>query len=504
MAEPMPLRCVIYCRISQDRESEEKGVIRQEEDCRELAAAFGWEVISVYVDNDISASTRSKKKRPDFDRMIAAVQAGTVDVIVSYSNGRLTRRPLELEDLIQLHEKTHVLIHTVKSGNDDLSTADGRMVARIKAAVDAAEVERTAERVERAARQRREEGRLHGGARTFGYIHPSEENGYGYCQVIDEVAQKALKEGIKVLIETGKVSKVRDLWRKMGVKTPMGKEWTNEGNVARTLRNPRIAGLVAHDGRVVGEGKWPAVITRAEHEAVLNALGDRGVYYPATGSRSRVRRYLLPGFVYCVCGSAMSAQVYNAPEGKTGSLNRYLCVKQRGGCGKCARSRPWLDEVIREYVAGAIEGKLSPPDEEPLDDPNPAIESEVGELEKAIRRVQSGLTRGIFTEDEAMEEIIPLRQQIQELRAKQGELAKQAALAPIDKEEELDDWLDDDPETLHHRREILGRYVKMIIVKPVGKGATQGWDGPPIDSIVIVPVKRRAYVGFAGSIEEAQ
>ncbi|NMO54145.1 recombinase family protein [Actinoplanes sp. TBRC 11911] len=138
MDEAVPLRCVIYCRISQDRESDEKGVTRQEEDCRALALAHGWEVVRVFVDNDLSASTRSKKKRRGYDSMIRAVNAGTVDVIVSYSNGRLTRRPLELEDLIKLHEQTNVLIHTVKSGNDDLSTADGRMVARIKAAVDAA------------------------------------------------------------------------------------------------------------------------------------------------------------------------------------------------------------------------------------------------------------------------------------------------------------------------------------------------------------------------------
>lgn len=222
--------------------------------------------------------------------MVAAVNARRVDVIVSYSNNRLTRRPLELEDLIQLHEKTGVLIHTVKSGNDDLSTADGRMVARIKAAVDAAEVERTAERVARAARQRREEGRIHGGARTFGYVHGSP---LGYCQEIDPLAAKAIREGMEVLFLTGRVSEVRKLWQRLGVPTPLGKEWRNDGNVARTLRNPRIAGLVAHDGEIVGEGNWPAIITRAEHEAILEALGARGA--KGKGGPPRPRKYLLPG-----------------------------------------------------------------------------------------------------------------------------------------------------------------------------------------------------------------
>ncbi|MFC7276181.1 recombinase family protein [Paractinoplanes rhizophilus] len=487
----MPLRCAIYCRISQDRESEEKGVQRQEEDCRKLAAQRGWEIVRVFIENDVSASTRTKKKRPEYDRMIAACEAGVVDVIVAYSNGRLTRRPLELEDLIKLHEKTGVLINTVKSGDDNLGTADGRMVARIKAAVDAAEVERSAERVARAARQRREEGRLHGGARTFGYIHPTKENGYGYCQVIDPVAADAIKKGMQVLFDTGKVSEVRNLWQRMRVKTPLGKEWRNEGNVARTLRNPRIAGLVVHDGEIVGEGNWPAIISRAEHEAIVAALGDRGKKYKATGSRTRARRYLLPGFVYCICGSPMSAQVYKpAEESVNRGLDRYLCVKQRGGCGKVSRSKPWLDEVVRQYVAGAIEGRVSVPEGLADGDPNPAIEAEIRELEKQIKRIQGGQITGIFTDDEALDQIIPRREQIKELRAKQGEMAREAAMDKVDPEEELEDWLDEDPETLHHRREILGRYVKRIIVKPVGKGGSQGWGGPPVDSISIVPVER--------------
>jgi DNA invertase Pin-like site-specific DNA recombinase len=478
------LRCVIYCRISEDREGEEKGVNRQEEDGRELAATHGWEVVRVFVDNDLSASTRSKKKRPDYDAMVAYVTAGLADVIVSYSNGRLTRRPLELEDLIQLHEKTGVQIHTVKSGNDDLSTADGRMVARIKAAVDAAEVERTAERVGRAARQRREEGRLHGGARTFGYVHPTPENGYKYCHVIDEVAANAIREGMKVLLLTGKVTEVRNLWIRMGVPTPMGKEWRNEGNVARTLRNPRIAGLVAHDGQVTGEGNWPAIITREEHEAILGVLGTRGA--KTKGGPPRARKYLLPGFAYCACGTPMSAQVYVPVEGKTGGFDRYVCVRQRGGCGKCSRQRPWLEDVVREWVSGAIEGRSIVP-AEPVDDPNPAIEAEIRNLEEGIKRLRSAVAKGVFTDDEAMDEIIPMREGIAALREKQGERAKEAAMIAVDHDEELEDWLDEDHESLHRRREILGRYVKMVIVKPVGKGGSSGWGGPPMDSVIIVP-----------------
>src|SRR5690606_13244546 len=118
----MSKRAAIYCRISRDAEQEGLGVARQEEDCRALVARHGWTLVEPpYVDNDISASTLSRKARPAYEAMLAAVRAGEVDVIVAYSNSRLTRRPLELEDLITVHDQHGAVIHTVVSGNDDLA-----------------------------------------------------------------------------------------------------------------------------------------------------------------------------------------------------------------------------------------------------------------------------------------------------------------------------------------------------------------------------------------------
>jgi site-specific DNA recombinase len=81
--------------------------------------------------------------------MLESAHRGEFDVILSYSNSRLTRRLREYLDLIDLYEKTGVLICTCVSGDDDLSTADGRMVAKIKASVDEAEADKISERVNR-------------------------------------------------------------------------------------------------------------------------------------------------------------------------------------------------------------------------------------------------------------------------------------------------------------------------------------------------------------------
>jgi D-arabinose 1-dehydrogenase-like Zn-dependent alcohol dehydrogenase len=66
------------------------------------------------------------------------------------------------QELIRRYERTGVRLATVVSAEDDLSTADGRMVARIKASMDAAEAERISERTPAGQP-------MTGGGRPFGY-----------------------------------------------------------------------------------------------------------------------------------------------------------------------------------------------------------------------------------------------------------------------------------------------------------------------------------------------
>lgn len=49
------LRVVLYVRISSDPGGLEKGVDRQEADCRALAKSLGWTVVRVFRENDTSA-----------------------------------------------------------------------------------------------------------------------------------------------------------------------------------------------------------------------------------------------------------------------------------------------------------------------------------------------------------------------------------------------------------------------------------------------------------------
>src|SRR5690625_5242923 len=63
------LRAVVYVRISDDPEGTERGVDRQEADCRAYAAARGWEVVAVFRENDMSAFKQRTITLPSGERV---------------------------------------------------------------------------------------------------------------------------------------------------------------------------------------------------------------------------------------------------------------------------------------------------------------------------------------------------------------------------------------------------------------------------------------------------
>ena len=78
--------------------------VAQLADCEQLADRRGWKVVERYVDADISAY--SGKPRPEYLRMLDDIEAGAVEAVVVYHADRLHRHPRELEDFIDLCQRS--------------------------------------------------------------------------------------------------------------------------------------------------------------------------------------------------------------------------------------------------------------------------------------------------------------------------------------------------------------------------------------------------------------
>lgn len=371
----------IYCRISDDRESRRLGVERQEQDCRALAEQRGYNVEQVFIENDLSASTRSTKRRPLFEEMLEACEEGSFDAIVAYSSSRLTRRPRENERLIELYERHGVHINYVNTSDNDLGTARGRRRARDDAARDAEEAEEISERVARASLQRAQQGRSNGGPRAFGWQrdNPSELDPYEHAIKL-EIAER-------ILAGESQLSVARDLTAR-GVPTaswhpPLTLKPWKQTVLRKMLTNWRQCGLRVYNGEILGKADWQPAL----EEPVVRQLRDLLLEPDRLTRPTTATRHLLTGLALCgECDRPVSIKIM-----KRAGEPRYLTYR----CNECRLSR--AVEPVNEYVSGYIVGLLENLDTKPDPGVDPAA---VEAAEKLRRRIEG--TQQAFADDDTM------------------------------------------------------------------------------------------------------
>ncbi|WP_323099831.1 recombinase family protein [Intrasporangium sp. YIM S08009] len=334
------MRAVVYVRISSDPNGKGLGVARQEKACRERAASLGWDVVAVYTDNDVSASTG--KRRPAYEAMLADLETGVAQAVIVWDLDRLTRRPIEIEHFIDLADRKKIALASI-GGDVDLSTDNGRMFARIKGAVARAEVERKSARQRAANDQRAERGDPFTGRRPFGY----RDGG----RTVDEAEAQEFRTAVQDLLSGRSLRAIVRGMNDRGAVTTAGNPWRTT-ELRRLLLNPRHAGLRVHRGEIFGEGNWPPIIDVDTHRAVVAMLRD-----PSRHRAGRPRRYLLTGVARCgTCGG----RIYGVTEPR-GPL--YYCETRRHVARRAEEIDDWVAlAVIERLTRSDARTLFAPPD----------------------------------------------------------------------------------------------------------------------------------------------
>jgi site-specific DNA recombinase len=320
----------VYARISQDREGDAAGVERQVEDAIALAQARGFTVTDRFIDNDLSAF--SGRLRPEWERLLAEIAAGNVTNVVAWASDRLYRRTIDQLTLMEAVRKAGGSILTVKDGDVNPKSAEGRMRMTILASVSEFESSRKSERVSRAAEQRAATGRPHGRP-SFGWrLGPAGEWELDHDQaaLVREAAARVLRgESCGTIIAD---------WNRQGLATAAGADRWDHRALRKVLRRPANAGLRIHRDRIAGNGTWPPILDLETWEAVVSRLGARG------GQR-RPRRYLLTGGVAC------------AEDGE-----RMVGHKQKSEAYECIACHRRIDAArLDEHVTDLVLSKLTTP-----------------------------------------------------------------------------------------------------------------------------------------------
>lgn len=330
----------IYCRISRDRAGAGLGVERQEKECRALAEKLGIAVAAVLVDNDMSAYS-TRKPRPAYERLLDGIKAGSYSAVIAWHPDRLHRAPKELERFIDIVEAAGIPVRTVQGGEYDLSTAAGRMGARIVGAVARHESEHRSERLKSKHRELAEKGLPGGGDRRYGY----EPGG----MVVREHEAEIVREMCRRLVSGDSNNGIaRDL-NQRGELSTTGKPWTS-AMIRQTILRPRNIGMHARYGKenrpvITGPAAWPAIVPEELWAAACSVIKD-----PARRTiTTNARRHLLSGIARCgVCGARMASTRHFSGRPLYQCKGPHTCV---------GRDQARVDAL----VVGAVIERLSEP-----------------------------------------------------------------------------------------------------------------------------------------------
>ena len=462
------LQAVIYCRISLDRSGKALGVEQQERDCRALADRLGLPVREVYIDNDISASSYSKKVRPGYRRMLRDLQVAPADIVCMHTD-RLYRQPRELEDLVDAVEKLSITVHTVQAGEIDLSTGSGQMVARMLGAAAAHESRRMSERRMARKQAQRLAGEYGGGPRPFGFESD------GVTVKLDEAER--IRQAVMNLLAGRTLYSLVSEWNAAGVRTSTGVRWAAR-QLSRVLVRARNAALIEHDGEIIGNAVWPAIISEDELRAVRAVLRN-----PARKiSPGPARKHLLSGYLRCgVCGGPMVVSYSGGVRGRA----VYRCTPGNGP-GHVSRTVAALDEYVTRMVLGYLsqpENVIPPPGEDTTlaHTRLAAITAELDELAELVGQQQISARQMAIASAPLEAEAQKLRERIDAALVVDALGAFRGAEDPAEVWEQLD---------LDRCRNVVSRLVASITVNPAPKGRPRGWvPGQPYfdaDSIEVV------------------
>lgn len=351
-----PRAVAVYARISSDPSGTALGVARQVKDCRARAEALGWPVVDEYIDNDVSAFRGAR--RPEYERMLADLGSGRVDGVIVWHIDRLTRRPIELEQFVHVIDAAKVSAVHFVTGDADLGSGDGLLMARIMAAVASKESADKSRRVTRKMQERAEQGLPHGagGRRPYGYTADGLEIVPDEAAVITDLVRRLL---------AGESTLSLTRWlNDQGIPSSTGGQWRT-GTLRTILTSARLAGLRAYKGETF-PAVWPPIISMEDHHRITALYATK-----KNSGRRTPQRYLLSGLLRCGrCGNRLYSSARREgtsmgprngkPRLTARATRRYVCSSSpdHGGCGRLTI----VAEPVERLLVDAVLYRLDTPE----------------------------------------------------------------------------------------------------------------------------------------------
>jgi len=358
------VRCAVYTRVSSDERLDQS--FNSLDAQREAGTAFiasqraeRWHLIpEVYADGGYSGGTL---ERPALKRLLAAIRAGRVDVIVLYKIDRLTRSLMDFAKLVEVFDRHGVAFVSVTQ-QFNTTTAMGRLMLNVLLSFAQFEREVAGERIRDKIAASKKRGLWMGGHPPLGY--DARER-----RLVLNPAEAELVR--RIFARFAELRSTTALAHELSAAGAMTKAFTTAKGEARTgkpifkqyldhlLRNRIYLGEITHKGAVYA-GQHDAIVTRPAWDAAQVVFAENARQRRGATRARHPSDALLRGLLFTADGVHYVPTRTRKPHGKV--YRYYLPYSdKRDGAGHSAIGPVPAGEV-ETLVTTALCAALAEPD----------------------------------------------------------------------------------------------------------------------------------------------
>jgi site-specific DNA recombinase len=350
------IRCAIYTRKSTEEGLQQE--FNSLDAQREAGEAFivsqkseGWRIAGDRYDD--GGFTGGNMDRPALKRLLAAVEAHTIDCVVVYKVDRLSRSLLDFARMMEVFDRNGISFVSVTQ-QFNTTTSLGRLTLNILLSFAQFEREIISERTRDKMSAARRKGKWIGGHPVLGYdIDPK-----GGRLVVNQLEAEQVRAIFAMYLELGSLLPVLQEAERRGL---LSKRWTTKEGKVRggeriakatlhgILTNAIYTGVVDHKGTLY-PGEHEAIVDLPTWERVQTGLRQN----KADNGASVKNKYgaLLRGLLFCVpCGSPM---MHSYTTRGTKRYRYYVCYNAQQKGWKSCETKSVSAEAIESAVLDSI------------------------------------------------------------------------------------------------------------------------------------------------------
>lgn len=451
------LLAFIYARRSSDRQNEES-TAQQIAVCQEMANKIGCKVIRIFADEGITGKT---DKRPEFQKMVRAIEQGKCHVVIAYKSNRIARNMLQALTYENRFEKAGVRIVYAKEEFGD--NAAGRFALRNMMNLNQFYSENMSEDIKRCLYMYAQECKVLTGRIPLGY-KKSEDGKY----VIEPETADTVCDIFYLYASGVKSSEIARIMNGRGVLTSHKKKF-NVGTIERIIKNEKYIGVYTY-GNIRIENGVPSIIDKQIFETCQKRLKE--AHRAPAKSWGQVD-YILTGKAFCGhCGDTMVGDTGTSHTGK--SYNYYCCAKKKknNSCDKKRVGKDVLENFVIDFtvkhalnddiINAVADAAIKIQNEQKHVSINKSRMDRLAQIGKELENMVQAIADGFYTRSLG-QKMKDLEEEQEQLSAK---IAEESVEQPIFTKEQIVKWMqsfrDKDPSDQETRKQIVEIFVNSI------------------------------------------